>query len=66
MSIYNTVSDHLDAYIESLGEKRSTLDDAMRWVLRELYHRDEAIRLLAALTMHALAIDRTAPAQGKV
>lgn len=66
MSIYHTVSDHLDAYLASLGGKRSTLDDAVRWVSRELPHHDASVRLLAALTMHNLALDRAATKQGKV
>lgn len=65
MSIYHTVDDHLDDYIESLGGNRSTLDDAVRWVARELYHHDENIRLLGAITMHTLALDRDALAQGQ-
>lgn len=65
MSIYHTVSDHLDAYIESLGGARSTIDESYRWVSRELYHHDESIRLLGAITMHNLALDRDALAQGQ-
>lgn len=65
MSIYHTVEDHLNDYIESLGGNRSTLDDAMRWVTRKLYHHEEAILLLAALTMHNLALDRESIAREK-
>lgn len=65
MSIYHTMFEHLDAYIESLGGERSTLDDAVRWVSRELYHHDENVRLLGAITMHTLALDRDALAQGQ-
>lgn len=60
MDIYHTVSDHLDAYIESLNGEPSTLDESLRWVSRELYHPDESIRLLGAITMHNLALDRAA------
>lgn len=65
MSIYRAASDRLDAYIESLNGKPSALDDAVRWVSRELYHPDESIRLLGAITMHNLALDRAALAQGE-
>lgn len=65
MSIYRTVVERLDAYIGSLGGERSTLDDAVSWVSRELYHHDESIRLLGAITMHNLALDRAALAQGQ-
>lgn len=63
MSIYHTMFEHLDAYIESLGGERSTIDESYRWVSRELYHHDESIRLLGAITMHNLALDRDALAQ---
>ena len=63
MNIYHTITEHLDAYIESLGGARSTIDESYRWVSRGLYHHDESIRLLGAITMHNLALDRAALAQ---
>ena len=65
MSIYHTMFSYLDAYIESLGGERSTFEAAHKWVLRELYHHDEIVVLLGAISMHTLALDRDALAQGQ-
>lgn len=58
MSIYAIAHKNLNAYIESLNGKRSTLESAMNWVHVNLYDSNEAAMLVGGMAIHALALDR--------
>lgn len=58
MSIYAIAHKNLNAYVESLNGKRSTLESVMDWVHRNLYDSNEAAMLIGGMALHMLAVDR--------